>query len=193
MPFQLKRSFCRILAFYEGVPERSINARVDQLIKFFNSNSVPIDLDAISYIETPNTNPKPSSIDKPFEKAGVPGVLDAMDSAFLLQAFSGNEGKQYWTLRKLKSYRSNLYHFPYKKFSSDIFCERTAAKKKRKDNMWHTYLEEVVSRRNSIAHGRTLENPTSILALEGDIFKAEVFLRAASIYFFSRLQESNHE
>ncbi|WP_167647320.1 HEPN domain-containing protein [Mameliella alba] len=188
MPTQLKRSFCQKLAYYEGVPERSINSRVDQLILFFDANSVPIDMEAISYIETPYKNPKPSSIDKPFEKVGVPGVMDALGSEFLLQAFSGNEGKRYLTLRKLKSFRANLFHFPYKKLDSNIFADAKAKKGKKAENMWHTFLEEVVSRRNSIAHGKTIENPTTISSLEEDIFKAEVFLRASCTYFFSSIK-----
>ncbi|MBL3565387.1 hypothetical protein JMM59_10280 [Rhodovulum sulfidophilum] len=187
MPAPLKRTFCRQLAFFEGVPERSVNTRIDQLMTFFDSNSVPIDLDAVTYLETSNNNPKPSSIDKPFKKLGITGTLNALGSDFLLQAFSGSEGKQYWTLRRLKSFRSCLYRFPYGQVESGIFKDGSSKKKLEDDDLWHTFLEEIVSRRNKIAHGQTLENPTSAVELEGDIFKMEVFLRAVSIFFFSRI------
>lgn len=188
MPPALKRSFCRKIAFFEGVSERSVNQRTEQLVAFFDSNSVPIDLEAITYLETANNNPKPSYVDKPFEKLGVTATLNAIGSDFLLQAFSGNAGKQYWTLRKLKSYRANLYRFPYLGFSNGMFDENAKAKKKRgEENLWHTFLEEIVTRRNKIAHGQTLENPTSTSELEQDIFKMEVFLSATCLYFFSQI------
>lgn len=189
MPVSLKRNFCRKIAYFEGIPEKSINTRIDQLIKFFDNNSVPIDLDAITYLETSNNNPKPSSIERPFENLGVSGTLSALGSEFLLQTFSGSEGKQYLTLRRLKTFRSNLYHFPYTCVKDPIFSTPIKEKQKKitEGNLWHTFLEEVVTRRNKIAHGKILENPTSATELESDIFKMEVFLRAASTYLFQTL------
>ncbi len=188
MPPALKRSFCRKIAFFEGVPEKSVNQRVEQLVRFFDSNSVPIDLEVISYLETSNNNPKPSYVDKPFEKLGVTATLNAIGSDFLLQAFSGNEGKKYWTLRSLRRYRASLYKFPYLYVDNYMFDENAKAKKKNgEENLWHTFLEEIVTRRNKIAHGQTLENPTSTSELEEDIFKMEVFLSAICLYFFSRI------
>lgn len=188
MPTALKRSFCRKIAFFEGVSEKSVNQRIDQLVTFFESNSVPIDLEAVTYLETSNNNPKPSYIDKPFEKLGVTGTLNAIGSDFLLQAFSGNAGKQYFTLRKLKRHRASLYKFPYLSLSNDMFDEDAKTKgKKGEENLWHTFLEEIVTRRNKIAHGQSLENPTSASELEQDIFKMEVFLSAVCLYFFSRI------
>lgn len=186
MPTALKRNFCKKIAFFEGVNDKTINTRIDQLVKFFDTHTVPIDLDAITYLETSNNNPKPSSIEKPFEKLGITGTLNALGSDFLLQAFSGNEGKKYLAIKTLRKSRANLYSFPYSKPKEEIF-NKDNRKKSTEENLWHTFLEEVVTRRNNIAHGKILENPTSAIELENDVFKMEVFLRAASTYLFSNV------
>lgn len=49
MPAPMKRAFCKKIAFYEGVEEKEINKRINQLVAFFDNNSVNIDMDAITY------------------------------------------------------------------------------------------------------------------------------------------------
>lgn len=188
LPVTLKRTFCHKIAYYEGVDGKDIDIRISQLIDFFERNTVPVELEAFPYLESTNKNPKPSNIDKPFEKFGVNGALSAMGSDFLLQVFSDSPKKNYIIKRELIRRRSSLYTFPYKIADQEIFLDPKSIKKKPyPGSLWNTYFEEIVTRRHKIAHGDIIENPTTVDQLDQDIFKAEIVLYSLAIYFCGKV------
>lgn len=188
LPASLKRDFCRKIAFYEGVPSKEIDTRTLQLIAFFDKNSVPVELDAFPYLANPNKNSSPTVVDRSFERFGVTGSLAAIGSEFLLSTFSEDAKKHYAIGRELRRCRSNLFNFPYQSPTSSLFCEIKKGNNENKGvNLWHTFLEEILTRRHQIAHGDTMENPTTADQLDLDISKMEVLLYALAFYFCGRL------
>lgn len=187
LPTALKREFCKKIAHYEGVKAGEIEARIKQLISFFERNSVPVELDAFPYLENVNKNPKPSSIDAPFEKFGVNGALGAIGSNFLLGIFSESAASHFRVRREMVRLKSILYSFPYKNPRGAVFAGGNGQKRQRGDNLWHTFLEEIVTRRHKIAHGDSLENPTTIEELDHDIAKSEVMIYSLAFFFCSKV------
>lgn len=187
LPAALKREFCKKMAYYEGVKESEVEKRTTQLVSFFDRNTVPVELDAFPYLENVNKNPKPSRVDSSFEKFGVKGALDALGSDLLLGIFSDSAGSKFRARREIIRLKATLFSFPYKSPSIAIFVQSGGQKKKNRDNLWHTFLEEILTRRHKIAHGDTLENPTTVEELEHDISKSEIIIYSLAFFFCSSI------
>lgn len=179
MPEALKRSFCEKIAFYEGVSTAEINQRVTQLVAFFSTNSVNIDLYAFKYKENQNRNAGPDVIDASLAKLGIPSVLNSMKDSVLENVFKNDVGATHRTLRDLRRFRSYLFRYPYKslpdKYKFDFKSSRSSLKEGG-SSLWHAFIEEVMQRRHRIAHGDTLENDADEKILARDIEKLDVLM-----------------
>lgn len=179
MPSIMQRAFCEKILYFEGVPEIEHKQRTNQLIEFFTKNSVQIDLHAISYKQNPNKNPSPNFIDSAFEKLGIYSMLSTLAGSRLEDVFKNNKTLNYRLLRDMSRYKSHLYTFPYKQTPAEYSFKQIekSAKKNMPDNtIWHNYIDEILTRRHSIAHGDTLNNDTTAEQLESDILKLEVLM-----------------
>lgn len=178
MPDAIKNAFCRKFAFYEGISSHEVDARVKQIIDFFEKNSVPVDMHAIRYKESNNKNSTAQFIIKKFNYIGIPNILYTLSNSNLESIFENNKEKRYFLINKLKKLRYTTFKFPYLDTSHEICFDFKGPKKneKEKQTFWHSFLEEILTRRHNIAHGDTLENPTTWENLMLDSNKLEVFL-----------------
>jgi len=179
MPEAMKRSFCEKIAYYEGVPADEVNQRTIQLLDFFSANSVAIDLHAFTYKENKNRNTGPDVIESALAKMGVPSVLHSMMNGRLENIFKNDVALTYAIRRDMRRYRSLLYEFPYRHLPPDYAFNYTSARKnkgKAVSSLWHAFIEEVMRRRHSIAHGDTMTNDTNVTELSQDIEKIDVLM-----------------
>lgn len=176
MPLAMQRTFCMKIAFYEGVSNAEIEKRVTQLISFFSSNNVKVDMSAFPYKENANKNPSPAFIDATLGAIGVPSVLAALKGGRFEAVFDGNHHTDYMLRRDLRRYQSTLYHFPYRALPPPYTFNRN--KDKAEGSIWWEFINGVMNRRHSVAHGDTLENETSWSELRTDALKLEVLMFA---------------
>lgn len=179
MPSVMQRAFCEKMVYFEGVPDKDQMARVNQLIAFFTKNSVQIDLQAISYKQNDNKNPSPSFIDTVFEKLGIYSMLNTLADSRLEDVFKNNSRLNYTLLRDMSKFRSYLYSFPFNSPPPEYTFKKIEKKEKKvalDNTIWHDYIDEILTRRHSIAHGDTLNNDTTAEQLESDILKLEVLM-----------------
>lgn len=179
MPKIMQRAFCEKILYFEGVTDSDHKQRTNQLIDFFTKNSVQIDLNAITYKQNSNKNPSPSFIDNAFEKLGIYSMLNTLADSRLEDVFKNSKTSNYKLLRDMSRYRSRLYTFPYKQTPAEYSfkkIEKTETKKIPNNTIWHNYIDEILTRRHSIAHGDTLNNDTTAEQLESDILKLEVLM-----------------
>lgn len=174
MPAIMQRNFCTRMAYFEGVPDKDINERVRQLTEFFKKNSVPIDMKAFTYKENPNKNPTADFIDAAMAKVGVPDIVRAVAGGGFDVVFNNNQNETWLLRRKLKSLRSTLYHFPYRRLPSAFAFNFRGAPPA--PSLWHVFIDDVMTRRHSVAHGDTMENDTDAQGLQLDIVKLEVLM-----------------
>jgi hypothetical protein len=177
MPVAMQRTFCKKIAYFENVPTKEVESRVKQLLVFFGRNSVEIDMKAFTYKENPNKNPSTDLIDSTFEKLGTPNILNSIAIPPFEVVFDNDIATNYRLNRDMRRFVSYLYAFPFKKIP-EPYC--SAAVNVHKANggqsLWHTYVEEVMTRRHSIAHGDTLSNPTSWEELKRDCEKLSIMM-----------------
>lgn len=178
IPVAMQRSFCEKIAGYEGVERKEIEERIKQLIAFFSKNSVPIDMRAFTYKESPNKNATSAFIDAAMAKFGVPDIVTAVAGGRYDVIFDNDQHSTHILSRDLRRLRARLFHYPYRPMPAKYrFRFREAGGPKSKtQSLWHTYIEEVLIRRHSVAHGDTLENETTWTALTTDAQKLEVLM-----------------
>jgi hypothetical protein len=174
----VQRTFCEKIAFYEGVTRSEIEERTKQLIAFFSQNSVPIDMKAITYKESPNKNASAAFIDSAMAKLGVPDVVNAIAGGRFDAVFNNDSRANYILIRDLVRFRACLYNFPYRSLPARYpFVFRKVKVKHPIQSLWHVFIEEVLTRRHKVAHGDTLANETSWETLRLDAVKLEVLMQ----------------
>lgn len=176
-PASIQRTFCEKIAFYEGVPKPEVDARIKQLIAFFNINSVKVDLSAFSYKENLNKNPSSSFIDGIFSKMGVNDIMISISVPEIEAIFKNDIRSSYLINRDMRRYVSSLYNFPYMSLPSKYVFKRVFDPNlKKSQSLWGTFVEDLLNRRHTIVHGDTTGNPTTWEELEYDIRKLEVLI-----------------
>lgn len=183
MPDSIKRDFVYKLSFYEGVPAKEIDNRARILTRFFEENSVPVDLGLIAAREENGTNPSVKSIDKYFEPIGINKILSALHTDYYQRAFEGSTSATYTLLRDCRANRSRVFSWPYRGFPEGEF----KMPPKKGDpyagtSLWVTFIEDILKRRHKIAHGSALDNIESSASLERDIAKAEAMMTGLMLF-----------
>ncbi|KQN72188.1 HEPN domain-containing protein [Devosia sp. Leaf64] len=175
MPEAMKRTFAKKIAFYDGVEAKEIEKRIAQLVSFFDKNSVQIDLDYFSYKENPNKNPNSSFIDTMFERFGINCIVNSIATPSFEVVFDNYEFTNFVIKRDMRKRRSSLYRFPYTAIGSKYQFARIK-KGKSTETLWHSYIEEIMTRRHSIAHGDVTGNDTTWEELKIDVQKMHVLM-----------------
>ena len=179
MPDAMKRTFCRKIVFFEGVPEPDLNNRTNQLMAFLNNNSVSLDMSAFQYKETLNKNPRGDVIVSALEKLGIPAVFEVFTGGPLDNVFSNDSRAIYKINRDMRRFRGNLFSFPYRSIKSNYgFGVKPKSVNKSMPTLWHGYVDEVMQRRHNIVHGDTMSNETTSLELRQDVEKLSVLMHA---------------
>ncbi len=179
MPAAMQRTFCEKIAFYQGVEQVDIEQRIKQLITFFSSQNVTIDLDAFTYKENRNRNPGPDVIESAFAKLGVPSMIQSISDGVFDSIFKNDTRLSFILRRDIRRFQSLLYNFPYKLLPESYkFNYKIKPKQGGGAGLWQTFIEEMMRRRHTIAHGDTVGNETNPIELNGDIEKLEVLMYA---------------
>lgn len=175
MPAAMKNTFCRKIAYFEGVPEDEIGQRVKQLTTFFDNNSISIDMSAFSYKETANKNPGGDVVESALQKLGVPAVLSTISGGLLDATFRNDHRAIYIIKRDIRRFRGLLFNFPYRKIPDEYgFGRKLPKAEKGTPTLWHTYIAEVTGRRHTIVHGDTMNNDTNTTELRNDVEKLDI-------------------
>ena len=178
MPLAMQRTFCQKIAYYEGVSKAEVEGRIRQLINFFSKNSVYIDMTAFPYKENPNKNPSPSQIDGVMDRLGIPDILTSIAIPAYEVVFDNDDRTNYRLNRAIIRFVSHLYFFPFKAIPSPYSPNRKKERKtvKGEQTLWHTFIEETMTRRHNIVHGDILSNDTSWEELQRDTEKLRILM-----------------
>jgi hypothetical protein len=170
MPKSMQREFSKKIVQFDGVPEPEIQKRANQLIKFFHSNSVNIDMSAFSYKENVNKNPSSNVVDGSFYRYGLNSVLHCLSGSRFEAVFDNDSATDSVLRREIKRMRATVYKFPYGKLPDKYaMTDWTPIKGQNVPaSIWHTLLENLSGRRHSVVHADTLANPTSWHALRDE-------------------------
>ncbi|MCO5383230.1 MAG: HEPN domain-containing protein [Methanosarcina barkeri] len=177
-PKALKVTFCSSF----------ITESTDQKFKFpsklldtFNSLPVKYCADAFLNNNHSDNNKTPNShmVETVLEKFGVSNFLLKIENSDLDIAFQDSKSSQMQIRDKLKLHlRENVYSYPYT-VSLELFNIHYNKKvDPKKKSMWKEFLDEVVTNRNTIAHGNSLESRCSHTEIEKSKLKIEILIYA---------------
>ena len=183
MPDSLKRQFALNWVHYDGLPDREVNSRAKKLQDFFDENSVPVRLLGQNMEADGGKNPSVKVIDRLFEPLGINKIVSSLHSDFYQRAFEGSSGANLLLLRRCLANRSKVYSWPYRECSSEEFMPPPKKGDPYAGNsLWVTFIEDILKRRHSIAHGTALENKENPTSLSWDVSKAEALMSGLMLF-----------
>lgn len=189
MPKSMQRDFTKKIVHFEEVPDHELQKRANQLIKFFEINSVKIDMSAFTYKENVNKNPSSNIVDSTFYKYGINSILNCLSGSKFEAVFDNDSATNVVLMRDIKRMRATLFKFPYKEIPSKFSLKDWAPVKGQlapNTSLWHTFIENILGRRHSVVHADTMANPTAWQVFKEDTNKLEILfhgllLAAASL------------
>jgi hypothetical protein len=183
MPESLRREFVHRICYYEGIERKDLDRKIKGLMAFFDQNSVPIDLNLFSNDTVVGKNPSVHAIDKLFVPLGINKIVSCLHTEYYQSVFEGSTRATYRIIRECKANRCRVFAWPYVGFSEFEF--QLPPKKGDPysgDSMWVTFIEDILERRNQIAHGAELKNDESVVSLRRDVDKAEVLITGLMLF-----------
>lgn len=180
MPRRMQKEFTDKIAYYDSVPEVEMQKRSAQLSRFFNLNSVNIDMGAFPYKENVNKNPSANVIDIAFHKYGIQSVMHCLAGSRFEVVFDNDNVTDFLLRREIKRMRATLFRFPYRSLPKAFEMTDWVPSKGQvvPVSLWHTFLENILGRRHAVVHADTRGNPTSWQALNDDINKMDIMFNA---------------
>ena len=183
MPDSVKRQFTLNWVHYEEVPERDVNSRARKLQDFFDEHSVPVRLTSPNVATSRNKNPSVKVIDKLFEPLGVNKIVSSLHSDYYQRVFEGSSSATYHLLRQCLANRSKVYSWPYRGCEDGEFmAPPNKGDPYAGSSLWVTFIEDILKRRHSIAHGVALKNTESPSSLSWDASKAEALMSGLMLF-----------
>ena len=176
MPKKMQREFSEKIVYFEGVPEADIKKRSNQLLKFFENNSVKIDMGAFNYRESLNKNPSANMVDSAFNRYGINSILHCLSGSKFEAVFNNDSSTDFVLKREIIRLRATLFAFPYKPMPPSFDMKDWLPLKAQSvpNSIWHTFLENMLRRRHGVVHADTRDNPTSWQAINDDSNKLEI-------------------
>jgi len=177
-PNALKYTFCTFF-----IKENNDLIR-NKLLDTFNS--VPVKYTAEAFLfnnhSDNNRNPNSNVLNNILQRFGVSGFLSQIENSDLDIAFEDSKSNQVAIRDKIKFYLiENVKSYPYT-VSLELFnikYDRNADKRKlRKKSIWEEFLDEVMIKRHTIAHGNSLESQCSHTEIERSKLKIEILIYA---------------
>jgi len=183
MPKNMQREFSKKILQFDGVPEPELQKRANQLINFFEDNSVKIDMSAFSYKENVNKNPSVNIVDSAFSRYGINSILHCLGGSRFEVVFDNDSATDFLLRREIRRMRATIYKFPYKKLPGAFQMKDWVAIKGQAvpSSIWHTFIEKLLGRRHSIVHADTYDNPTAWSVLKDDSNKLEILFHGITL------------
>jgi len=154
LPNLMKSRYCDYFmpkSLKDGTEKIAIEKK---LVKTFSEHKNKIETEAF---EISTQNPKPATINKYIEHFGVRNFCNLLDGSQLDLAFGGDNTELENLLTKMKKHiLKHTNNYPYG-VSIKYFRIKEGSNK---ESLWVNFLDELVRRRNNIAHGLELENIT---------------------------------
>lgn len=188
MPVGMQRTFASRILFFEGVSPGDLEKRVNQLVRFFKTNSVNIDMEMFTYKDRDHKNPTANIVDRAFNRYGINSVLHCLSGSKFEAVFSGDKSENIRLRRDIKRMRSTLYKFPYATLPPRYETADWIPVKGQlvPNSIWNEYLGNILRRRHGVVHADSMVNPTSWEVLRSDTEKLEI-LFSGIIYSVSSL------
>lgn len=157
-PDKLKITFCNLFIDIEKHPDKA-----KKLISQFDELNVKFKIEPFLFDN--NKNPSPSIIDKICNKFGIHNFFPAIEESNINIVFENDRVESQDLIKDLREVLLNgCVNHPYNLELKAININLKANKNKKK-GLWEEFLDELLRKRHSIAHGSTLDNEVSLIEI----------------------------
>jgi len=192
LPLSIKRTYSKkYLPIVRGLNDKQHNNQLNRLIEKFNE--VDCNLEHEPFFVSKNKNPSPTLINTVYKNLGIKDIFHCLNESKYDEVFSSSKNELEIILNELKELIPlEIKKFPYSSRPDDCNLE---VLKPNGRTLWEDFLDEINQRRHSIAHGNDFNNSRSVVELEEDKLKAQIFelssLRVLSKYLINN--RSQHQ
>ncbi|MED4265962.1 MAE_28990/MAE_18760 family HEPN-like nuclease [Priestia megaterium] len=163
---------------------KSDQQRIKKLMDEFEKLNAEIAVNPFLFEQ--NKNPSPSIVEKVMSNFGVNNFFGNIHESKLDDVFKNDLSETIKLLEELRTYTLNaVKHFPYN-IDIGVFNIRERKDRiKRDHSLWVTFLDELLQKRHSIAHGSNFTNDLSDSLLSDFRNKAQILQYAIALVLFN--------
>lgn len=110
-----------------------------------------------------------------FERFGIEYLVSSLAIPAMEVVFGNDAGQNFILKREMKRFHATLFHYPFGKVGNKYKFKRIQ-RAERVETLWHSFIDSIMSRRHSIAHGDVTENVTTWEGLASDVGKLHILM-----------------
>lgn len=169
-PYPLKKTFCN---HFMDISDTNNDKRVNKLIKTFDRLETKFEVEPFLFENS--KNPSPNMIDKMCKKFGVIDFFYLIQGSVMDNVFQNEKSENELLIECIRKHLvDGVEEFPYKLHPEEFDIDILKKKGSTKDTLWKVFLDELLRKRHSIAHGTDLTNGVSTNDIVDFKFKIQV-------------------
>lgn len=176
----LKKVFCQhfVIIDAEDKNSKAAHAKIKEFIEFLDTLDTKFDKNYFSYKD--NENPKISVLNKIASQYGIENFFKQLKQSCLDLVFSNTNSENISMRDSLKEYLLKAtITYPY---DVDLKFIEIDKDKSTDDELWDTFISNLLKRRHDIAHGREIENSVDASVIENEKIMLEIVLYAFTLF-----------
>lgn len=163
---------------------KSDQQRIKKLMEEFEKLNAEITVSPFLFEQ--NKNPSPSIVEKIMVKFGVNNFFGNIHESRLDDVFKNDLSQTSELLKELRTYTLEaVKYYPYNIDLGLFNITDRKGKLKKDSSMWVTFLDELLQKRHSIAHGSNFANELSDTLLSDFKNKAQILQYAIALVLFN--------
>jgi hypothetical protein len=133
-----------------------------------------------------NKNPSPTVIEIILNNFGVKDFFKLLHKSSLDIVFENNSSETLTFLEKLRNYTTQaVVSYPYRINLEKYEISTKDGKLAREDSLWVSFIDELLRKRHSIAHGSSFQNEITINELEDAKTKVQILQYSIALVLFN--------
>lgn len=184
LPKRIQKTYCNLFLSTindSGGIDNKIQGRL--MDKFGELNA---QLTVEPFLYDRNKNPSPSVIETILSNFGVKDFFKLLHMSSLDIVFENSSSETHVLLENLRNYtRQAIASFPYT-INLEIYeISIKGGNLAREDSLWIVFLDELLRKRHSIAHGSSFQNDMSVNELEDAKMKVQILQYSIALVLFN--------
>lgn len=172
MPKSIQKTYCTYFLTIDNNGSTN-NDLQGKLLEEFNKLNAK--LIVAPFLFDRNKNPSPTIIEKILSNFGVKDFFRLINKSKLNIVFENNHSDTSKLLSELRKYTKNsIVSYPYKIELDKYELLIKEEKLKREDSLWIVFIDELLRKRHSIAHGSSFQNDIAVAELEDAKIKVQI-------------------
>ncbi|MFI2856261.1 MAE_28990/MAE_18760 family HEPN-like nuclease [Paenibacillus sp. JSM ZJ436] len=184
LPKRIQKTYCSLFLSTINDSGGIDNKIQGRLMEKFGELNARLTVEPFLYDR--NKNPSPSVIETILNNFGVKDFFKLLHMSSLDIVFENSSSETHVLLENLRNYtRQSIASFPYNINLGHYGISIKGGKLAREDSLWIVFLDELLRKRHSIAHGSSFQNDISVNELEDAKMKVQILQYSIALVLFN--------